>query len=136
MAVSAIPYQKGYKIKIIDERVDRNWKNNLISHLKKAPICVGTTCMTGSQIPHALKISSIVKNNSDVPMVWGGIHPSLTPKQTIENQLVDIIITGEGDYTFFELVEHLEKEKSLSNVKGLYYKINDKIKKYQNIHTN
>jgi radical SAM superfamily enzyme YgiQ (UPF0313 family) len=62
-------------------------------------------------------------------MVWGGTHPTLLPGQTLENHLVDIIVVGEGDYTFFELVEHLEKEKSLSDVKGLYYKKNNKIKR-------
>ena len=83
LAVSAIPHHRGYKVKIIDQRVDKNWEKTLINHLKKEPICVGTTCMTGSQVLHALKISSVVKNNSNVPIVWGGIHPTLIPERRL-----------------------------------------------------
>ncbi len=118
----------GYKVRIIDQRLELDWEGNLLAELKTKPICVGVTAMTGSQIGWALKASELVKRNSDVPVVWGGVHPSLLPQQTLENPYVDIVVQEEGEETFFELVKALENRKPLAKVKGIWYKESGKIK--------
>ena len=127
LSIAAIPYNQGYKIKIIDQRIDANWKKTLINSLKKSPLCVGLTCMTGKQIFYALEASKIVKKHSTVPVIWGGVHATLLPEQTLENEYVDLIVLREGDVTFAELVNALEKNGSLKKIKGIYYKQNGKI---------
>jgi radical SAM superfamily enzyme YgiQ (UPF0313 family) len=44
------------------------------------------------------------------------------PKQTVEDPYVDIVVQGEGDLTFYELVRAIEKERPLDKVKGIWYK--------------
>ena len=127
LAVAATPHHKGYKIRIIDQRIDKNWKETLRKSLNDA-IIVGTTAMTGPQIKYALEASKIAKLNSDVPVVWGGIHASLLPEETIQNKWIDIVMKGEGDYAFTELVEAIEGSKEIEKVKGIYYKHKGKIK--------
>jgi len=127
LSIAAIPHKKGYKIKIIDQRLDPNWKQNLLKSLKNNPLCVGITCMTGKQIFYALEASKLVKENSDVPVIWGGVHATLLPKQTLENSYIDIIVLREGDIIFMELINALEKGKSLKKIKGIYYKDKNKI---------
>jgi hypothetical protein len=53
-----------YKVKIIDQMIDKNWEKNLLKELKKNPLCVGITAMAGMQIHHGLEASKIVKENS------------------------------------------------------------------------
>jgi len=118
----------GYTVKIIDQRVEPNWQNLLISELKSKPICVGITAMSGPQIWWGLKASQIVKQYSNVPVVWGGIHSSLVPEQTLENPYIDILVQGEGEETFFELVKALGNKQPVDNIKGIWYKENGKIK--------
>ncbi len=71
----------------------------------------------------------MVKENSRVPVVWGGVHSSLLPGQTLENEYVDFVIVGEGEETFLELVNALKKNvgDAISHIEGLGYKENDKI---------
>lgn len=127
LSIAAIPYQMGYKIKIIDQRVDKAWRQTLSEALKKEPICVGITSMTGKQILYGIEAAKIVREKSKVPIVWGGVHVTLMPDQSIENPYVDIIVIGEGDYTFAELVEAIAKGESLKTIKGIYYKENGRI---------
>ncbi|MEM3101461.1 MAG: radical SAM protein [Candidatus Nitrosotenuis sp.] len=127
LSIAAIPYQMGYKIKIIDQRVDKAWRQTLSEALKKEPICVGITSMTGKQILYGIEAAKIVREKSKVPIVWGGVHVTLMPEQSIENPYVDIIVIGEGDYTFAELVEAIAKGESLKTIKGIYYKENGRI---------
>ena len=120
--------RQGYRIKIIDEFANPIWKRELLESLSQKPICFGVTCMTGPQILHALDGCKLVKERyPDVPIIWGGIHASLLPEQTLKNPYVDIIVIGEGETTFEELVKALEAGTPLSRVPGLCYKEDGKV---------
>ena len=116
-----------YEIKIIDQRIDKNWKEKLIKELEKTPLIVGVTSMTGPQILDAIEISKIAKQHN-IKVVWGGIHASLTPKQTLENPNIDFVIQGEAEITFHELLKALSGNLPLENVNGLWYKKDGQIK--------
>ena len=127
LSISNLLDKEDYKIKIIDQRINPDWKGELIKELKNEPTCVGITSMVGAQILGGLKASKIVKENSGAPVVWGGPFPTISPQLTIENENVDVVCEGEGEVTFYELVKTLEKGKSLKNVKGIWYKNNGNI---------
>ncbi|HWP93205.1 MAG TPA: cobalamin-dependent protein, partial [Thermodesulfobacteriota bacterium] len=115
--------RQGYRIKIIDQFANPNWKREFTDALKEKPICFGVTCMTGPQILRALEAcEQFRERHPDVPIVWGGIHASLLPQQTLENPYVDIVVVGEGEETFKELVKALESGAPLNLVKGICFK--------------
>ena len=118
----------GYQVRIINQGTEPDWEETLLAELKTRPICVGVTAMTGPQIWWGLKASEIVKRHGDVPVVWGGVHPSLLPQQTLENHNIDIVVQGEGEETFFELVVALASRQPLAEIRGIWYKEGDKIK--------
>jgi len=124
LCLAAPVMNEGYDVKIIDQRVEPSWRSVLQQEIEKDPICVGISSMTGPQLRHALEISRIVKEYRNSPVIWGGPHPSLLPAQTLENENVDIIVRGEGEETFQELVLALDGKRPLSTVKGIWYKEN------------
>lgn len=111
---------KDYDIRIIDQRLDSAWATTLKKELEGDVVCVGVTTMTGPQIGHALTASKIVKETSNVPVVWGGIHPSIMPEQTISHPLIDIIVAGEGEIAFRDLVHALDKGAGYGEIKGMW----------------
>ena len=115
----------GYRVAIVDQFADPHWKRKLGDALGEKPICFGVTCMTGPQILHALEGCRLVRQrHPDVPIVWGGVHPSLLPEQTLENANVDIVVVGEGEATLLELVAALAAGRPLSGVAGIAYREN------------
>jgi radical SAM superfamily enzyme YgiQ (UPF0313 family) len=116
-----------FEVIFIDSRVDKDWKNTLRDKLAENPICVGITSMTGRQISHALEISRFVKQVSNAPVVWGGIHCSLLPDSTLENNNIDLIVLGEGEVKFLELVRALNTGRDLRGVKGIWFKQDQEI---------
>jgi len=118
---------KEYQIKFIDQRVDKNWQLTLKKELAKPILCVGLTSYSGKMIAHALEISEFIKEQSKVPVVWGGVHASLLPEQTLKNRYIDIVVQGEGEVTFLELARALEKGKSLEGLEGVWFKCNGEI---------
>lgn len=129
LSVAAPLHKEGYKIEIIDQRTNRNWKVQLEKALEASPLCVGISTMTGTQIFHALEAAKIVRNktNGNIPIIWGGVHPSSLPEQTLKSEFVDIVCIGEGEETFSELIHCLQSKGSLENVAGIAYKNADKI---------
>lgn len=131
--LSASRYVAGeFSTVLIDTRIDRNWKERLMAELEKKPLCVGITSMTGQQIGYALEISRYVKEISDIPVVWGGIHSSLLPESTLTHKNIDILIIGEGELSFFEAVRALAAKTSLKGIPGVWYKEESRIIKNQN----
>ncbi|MFH1894765.1 MAG: radical SAM protein [Patescibacteria group bacterium] len=116
----------GYKVKIIDQRVDPSWESNLKDELRKTRLYAGTTSMSGTQIRFALQISKIAREYAkEIPIVWGGTHPTILPAQTLENPNIDIVVEGEGEITVLELTKALEKNKDLKSVSGIHFKKKD-----------
>jgi radical SAM superfamily enzyme YgiQ (UPF0313 family) len=99
LTIAAPPHKKGYKVRIIDQRTDPEWKEHLVECLQTEPICVGLSSMTGTQIYFAIEAAKAVRRLTDgkVPIVWGGAHPSSIPEQTLESEYVDVVCIGEGD---------------------------------------
>ena len=124
---AAVFIHQEYDVKIIDARVERNWQRLLHNELEKRPLLVGITCMIGKPIKRALAFSRFVKDHSDVPVVWGGPGPTTIPEETIRNQYIDTVVTGEGEYTLKELTDALRYKKSLHGIKGLWFKENGAI---------
>lgn len=122
----ATPLKNRYDIRIIDQRVDNDWRNTLKSELASGrTICAGISTMTGPQISGAIEAASIIRELSPgIPIIWGGVHPSLAPEQTIKDNRVDIIVIGNGEETFRELVDVIRKGGDRKTVKGILYKEN------------
>jgi len=128
LSAASLAYKNGYKIKIIDQRTDTKWNKTLYDEIKKSnPLFIGLTCMTGSQIMFALEMAKYAKSIIKVPIVWGGMHPTVMPIQTLKNEYVDIIVHREGEETTLELAEKIEKGKPLKDVKGIAFKENGRV---------
>jgi radical SAM superfamily enzyme YgiQ (UPF0313 family) len=123
------PLKEDFEIKIIDQRIDSEWRSTLQRELSSDNvICAGISTMSGPQILGAMEVASIVRNIApSVPIVWGGVHPSLTHEETIKNELVDIVVVGDGEDTFRELVEAIQKGKDKRSVDGIVYKDGESI---------
>jgi radical SAM superfamily enzyme YgiQ (UPF0313 family) len=70
----------------------------------------------------AARLARQEAKDEKMPIVWGGPHPSILPAETAANEFVDIVVIGEGDISFFELVRALESKKSLQDIRGIVYK--------------
>ncbi len=112
---------QSFTVRIIDQRVDRDWRKHLLEELATKPLCVGVSSLTGEQITGALEVSRIVRQHGGVPVVWGGVHASILPAETLAHPLVDFVVEGEGEIAFLKLVEALRDKSPLAAVPGLWY---------------
>ncbi len=109
--------KNGYNVRILDTRIEDYENMDLGSVL-----CVGISSMSGVQLEHAVKIARYIKEEkSEIPIIWGGVHPSFFPAQAIKSRYIDVVVRGEGEETLLELVQKIERNESIENVKGITY---------------
>ena len=126
--LAAVLREKGFKVRIVDDLVEKLSFEELIKKLKGSRI-VGITSTTptfNSALNYARKIKNALK---DVFVILGGVHASFEPEKALQSDFVDAVCIGEGEETIVEVAERIESGKSLEGVKGTYYKEGGKIRK-------
>ncbi|MBA7601765.1 Anaerobic magnesium-protoporphyrin IX monomethyl ester cyclase [subsurface metagenome] len=111
------------KVKIIDAKVRNLDLKQIMEEINEfSPDIVGISCCFTIGINFALRIAKKSKNQG-YSVVLGGWHPSFTYSEIIKYSFVDVIVRGEGEITFREIV----KNKNLNEIKGISFKDNGNI---------
>lgn len=112
-----------YDVAVIDQRVDLNWRRSLKKAVGSDTLCVGISAMTGTQIHHGLAAARLARELSpELPIVWGGNHPTLAAEQTARHPLVDIVVVGEGEKPFRLLVDAFKARADWRRLSNIAYK--------------
>ncbi len=87
------------------------------------PDVVGITAMT-PKYPMVKKVAEISKSiDPGITVVIGGHHPSIVGEQVFRNGNVDVVVVGEGEITFAELVDALSRNPhQLEGVPGILFR--------------
>ncbi len=113
-----------FGVKIFDMRTEK-YNDSLI----RDPLFVGISSMSGHQIRFGLDLAKKVReSNVKTPIIWGGVHPTLLPEQTVANKSVDVVVRGEGEETIVELAKRFAANKPLNDVAGITYKVDGNIR--------
>ena len=64
----------------------------------------------------------IKKLYPDCKIVVGGEHPSAAVEDVLKNSFIDMVILGEGEETFLNLLQSIDKREDYKNINGIAYK--------------
>jgi radical SAM superfamily enzyme YgiQ (UPF0313 family) len=114
-----------YEVVIVDGRLEPDPERAVLSHIDGA-LCLGVTVLTGAPISDALLISRVAKRaRPDLPIVWGGWHPSMFARECLQEPSVDITVRGQGEETFSEIVGRLAARRSIEGCAGCTVRLAD-----------
>jgi len=103
--------------------------DELIAYCKDldSPI-IGVTSQTYSRNEAVNIIRRIKEIKPSSIAVVGGKHFTFCSKETLERiKEIDIVVRGEGEITFYELVKALRKKEDIDSIDGITYRKQDKI---------
>lgn len=75
----------------------------------------------------ACETAKEIKARVDVPIVFGGIHPTSVPERVIKNDFVDFVVIGEGEHALLELADSVERGKPVHKIRNVWSKGNEKV---------
>ena len=78
--------------------------------------------------PVILKQCRKIKKKFRIPVILGGVHPTICP-EIIHEESIDVVCRGEGEYAFLELLNNMEKGKDITKIKNMWVKKGNQIYK-------
>jgi anaerobic magnesium-protoporphyrin IX monomethyl ester cyclase len=113
----------GFEVQILDFLVTRYRPEKLRQKLEEyRPQLIGVTCVTLNYYLASEMLEVCKTFDPSIVTVIGGPHVSFTPRETLlEAPWIDVVVMGEGDKTFIELVKAVDGGGSLDSVAGIAF---------------
>ncbi len=71
----------------------------------------------------AAEVTEYLREQFDLPIVWGGTGPTIEPDRSIEH--ADLVCVGEGEEVLIEICEKLDRNESLEDIPGTWFRHQD-----------
>lgn len=116
-------FHQGYEVNILEANNAVHSKQffDKLQRELDGVMAVGLSVMT-AQISSAVEISRYVRAyNPSIPIIWGGVHPTLYPEQVAASDFVDYAVKGEGEITAIELLEIISSNGDPKKVNGISF---------------
>jgi len=126
MYIQAVLDKEGYESKIVDIYDSYDEIRQIINSYN--PNIVGISCFTNYR-KSSFELARVAKEtNPSIIVVMGGPHATYLWEQMLRNiPEVDIIVKGEGEITYLELVKALENKTPLDKVDGIAFRKNNEL---------
>lgn len=120
--VSSYLKREGHDVKVLfmpqlfTEPYDAKTLAAATDFLKESDL-VGISLMT-NYFDNAVQITRALKEKCGMPVIWGGVHPTIRPEESLEH--ADMVCIGEGEMAFVELVRRMEAGDDYRNVRSIW----------------
>jgi radical SAM superfamily enzyme YgiQ (UPF0313 family) len=82
---------------------------------------------TSNQYRHVKQVATMFKERRDVPIVCGGIHPTIASEDVLSHPAIDMVCQGEGELAMLELAYELANGSNL-DIANIWSKTNGTIR--------
>ena len=98
-----------------------------------SPDIIGFTATTRAY-RFGLQCSNNIKRIfPDIPIIFGGVHPTFCAEEVIKEKSVDFVCIGEGEDALLELCNAIEEKKPVNRIKNIWTKSKKNLKTFTEI---
>lgn len=112
-----------YPYQIVDGNLERDLESKLTRVIQETRAkYLAVSVMPGPQLLEAIPVTRALKTRfPDLAIIWGGYFPSLHARTVLESGFVDYVVRGQGELSFIELIDGLERGGAVDNIPGLAF---------------
>lgn len=120
MYLAASLRKAGHQPQILDFLLEKFDKDSLFRIINQGIEIIGISAVT-PLIDNAISLANLIKQKfPEKIIVFGGPHPTLLPKETLERcENIDFIVKGEGEERLNSLIDYLEGKKKEEELDGI-----------------
>ena len=92
------------------------------------PQIIGITCQStlhANEAHETARLAKMAKKES--LLVMGGAHPSAVPGEVLNDKNIDVVVRGEGEITFWDVVKKYSEKRAFADVNGISFRKSNKI---------
>ena len=115
-------------VTILDANKKDMSENDFASLIRQLdPDLVGITVLMDQYSETAHKAASLVKSvKKNIPVIMGGVYVTVNPEIAMKDPNIDLIVIGEGEYVFKDLIAYFMDKGQLPQ-KGICYREDGKV---------
>jgi len=117
MSLGAFLLEQGYRCAVFLGQEEAELEKEVERY---DPQLLAFSCLTGGH-QWALALAARLKSHLDLPVIFGGMHPTIFPEVLSQPQ-VDFVCLGEGEYALAELVADLQRGAAGDSIPGIWCK--------------
>ncbi len=115
------PHYKGYSLGLRLEQI--------VERIPVDATVVGLTVIFTHEWPQAVRLVDLIRAaRPDVKIVLGGEHVTAMPEFSLATSKADVLVMGEGEETFIELLDAFDEDGPLDQVAGIGFRDGDSIR--------
>ena len=120
---------KNIKTKFIDEQIEDNVLGVISEYVKdlQQPYIFGFSVLTAAFKKAVLLSKELKRAYPNSLIVFGGIHPTALPEDTLSYGHIDVVVRGEGENALVELYKCIKGGKDYTHLDNLSYRSNGRI---------
>ncbi|MCD4652894.1 B12-binding domain-containing radical SAM protein, partial [bacterium] len=97
----------------------KNWVEQVIHFIDELqPDMIGVSLMC-CHFKESCRLSQAIRNNFSIPIVWGGLHPTIQPEECME--WCDILCRGEAELQCLELAQALKEKRPYTGIDSFWF---------------
>ena len=132
-SIAAFVKRAGFKVRLIflpDHEFDLKAASGSIYQYKESSLkqimelcedshLIGISLFT-CHFDRAVQLTQTLKSKLNIPVMWGGIHPTIRPDESL--QYCDMVCMGEGEEAVTELLRKMENKEGYFDTKNFWFK--------------
>lgn len=120
--------QNGHQATLLDLALETDWKAAIRRQLEGNHYdLLGVTCMSVQYLGACQAAAYIRKLRPELKIIFGGAHPTNSPKETLADEFVDFVAIGEGEEIIHEVLMAVHGDRNYSGIEGMAFKRNGEI---------
>jgi len=126
--IAAVLEKQNIDVQIIDGLGENLSIDDICNMAKRySPDYVGITIASIAYSCATVLAGTLKKELGDIPVIVGGPHVTIFREKALDSPHFDYGVIGEGEVTFLELIEALNKNQNVSRIDGILYKKRNEI---------
>src|SRR5581483_6047675 len=122
LSLAASIREEGFTPVIVDGATTPKFLDVISKEVTDA-FAFGISVLTGPMILDAVAASRVVRQvRPELPIIYGGWHPTLLSAQTLRESCVDIVVRHQGEKTLTEILKRQSAGATLDLVAGCWFK--------------
>ncbi len=112
--------EAGHEVSFWDARLDD--EEGLWENIRRADVAAFSS-LSGFQLGESMRLAKECRRRFPAkPIVWGGVHVTFQPVQSLIEPFVDFVILGEGELRFPALLDAIKTGRGFKDIDGIGYK--------------
>jgi len=118
LSIASFLKERGFHVRLYDRNVEQISLEIILQDFK--PDIAGVSVISMLHIEDGALVSRQLRKHG-IPIVWGGHMASVVPELVLREGCADYVVVGEGEITFYELLQAIETKREIKQINGIVY---------------